>query len=177
MLIDTGSQLTVLSNKWVHQNKKYFKQTAILPVNNINVITAMNKREKVRQQAYVTLNCKDLEITYPMIIMNKLIFDGIIGIDLLNTLSARIDINNNKILCNYKDVLYEIIMNENEENCEVSGKPIVLSKPRIRYAPTQHVNTAEEGMSSQEAVSYTHLDVYKRQSLYSSINLNNFASS
>ena len=43
MLIDTGSQVTVLSNKWVQQNKKYFKQTAILPVNNINVITAMNK--------------------------------------------------------------------------------------------------------------------------------------
>ena len=102
--------------------------------NNINVITAMNKKKKVRQQAYVTLNCKDLEITYPMIIMSKLIYDGIIGIDLLNTLSARIDINNNKILCNYKDVLYELIMNENEENCEVSGKPIVVSKPRIRLS-------------------------------------------
>ena len=29
MLIDTGSQLTVLSNKWVQQNKKYFKHTAV----------------------------------------------------------------------------------------------------------------------------------------------------
>ena len=91
---------------------------------------------------------------------------------------------------------------------EVSESPIVVSKPCIRYAPTQHANSAEEGMSSQEEaklfklieeynevlsnvptqttvyehaimvsdptkfdrrtypipVSYTHLDVYKRQS-------------
>ena len=101
----------------------------------------MNKREKVRQQAYITLNCRDLEIRYPMIIMNKLIYDGIIGIDLLNTLSARIDVNNNKMLCNYKNVRYELIMNENEENGEVSENPIVVSKPCIQYAPTQHANS------------------------------------
>ena len=33
---------------------------------------------------------------------------------------------------------------------EVSESPIVVSKPCIRYAPTQHANTGKEGMSSQE---------------------------
>ena len=42
------------------------------------------------------------------------------------------------MLGNYKNVLYELIMNEDEENGEVSENHIVT-------------------------VSYTHLDVYKRQ--------------
>ena len=74
MLVDTGSQLSVLNTAWVQRNKKYFKNTAILPVNNMNIRTATNKRERVKQQAYVTMTYKKLEITYPMIIINSLNF-------------------------------------------------------------------------------------------------------
>ena len=63
-----------------------------------------------------------LAVECQMIIMNKFIYDGIIGIDLLSVLDAKIDIINNKITSNYKGV--------------------------------QH---------STSTVSYTHLDVYKRQ--------------
>ena len=45
-----------------------------------------------------------------MIIMNKLIYDGIIGIDLLNVLYAKIDISNNKIICTYKGVQHNVKM-------------------------------------------------------------------
>ena len=38
-----------------------------------------------------------LAVECPMIIMNKLIYDGIIGIDLLSVLDARIEISKNKI--------------------------------------------------------------------------------
>ena len=81
MLIDTGSQLSVLNAACVQRNKKYFKNTAILHVNNMNITTATNKRERVRQQAYATMTYKKLEITYPMIIMSKLIYDGILEIE------------------------------------------------------------------------------------------------
>ena len=73
MLVDTGSQMSVLNSAWIQRNKKYFKNTAILPVNNMNITTATNKKEKVRQQAYITLTYKNLELEYPMIIMHKLI--------------------------------------------------------------------------------------------------------
>ena len=48
MLVDMGSQLSVLNATWVQQNKNYFKSTAMLPVNNMNITTATNKREKVK---------------------------------------------------------------------------------------------------------------------------------
>lgn len=114
MLIDTGSQLSVLSAEWVKKNKKYFKNTAMLPINNMNITTATKKKERVKQQAYVTLAYKNLEVTYPIIILNKLIYDGIIGIDLLKLLNAKIDISSNKIVCNYMDVQHELDLNRTE---------------------------------------------------------------
>ena len=46
----------------VQRNKKYFKNTAILPANNLNITTATNKKERAKQQAYVTLTYKKLEL-------------------------------------------------------------------------------------------------------------------
>ena len=135
MLVDTGSQLSVLNAAWVQRNKKYFKNTAILPVNNLNITTATNKKERVKQQAYVTLTYKNLELEHPMIIMHKLIYDGILGIDILNTINAKININDNTIVCNYKNVQYELNMNSEEEECKVSETPITLYKPQIQYGP------------------------------------------
>ena len=150
MLIDTGSQLSVLSAEWVKKNKKYFKNTAMLPINNMNITTATKKKERVKQQAYVTLAHKNLEVTYPIIILNKLIYDGIIGIDLLKLLNAKIDINSNKIVCNYMDVQHELDLNRTEEECEVGKMPISISKPLLRCDPTHPVHTADEGMTTQE---------------------------
>ena len=101
MLIDTGSQLSVLNAAWVQRNKKYFKNTAILPVNNLNITTATNKKERVKQQAYVTLTYKNLELEHPMIIMHKLIYDGILGIDILNAINSKINVNDNTIAVSY----------------------------------------------------------------------------
>ena len=67
---------------WIQHNKKHFKNTAILPINNMNITTATNKKERVKQQAYVTLTYKNLELACPMIIMHKLTYDGILGIPL-----------------------------------------------------------------------------------------------
>ena len=52
MLVDMGSQLSVLNTTCVQENKNYFKGTPMLPVNNMNITTATNKWEKVKQQAY-----------------------------------------------------------------------------------------------------------------------------
>ena len=109
--------------------------------------------------------------------MHKLIYDGILGIDILNAINAKINVHDNTIVCNYKNVQYEINLNSEEEECKVSETPITLYKPYIQYGPTRHVNAADEGMTKQEeeklhelieeysdvSVSYTHLDVYKRQ--------------
>ena len=92
IIVDTGSQLSVLNAAWVQHNKKYFKNTAILPVNNLNITTATNKKERVKQQAYVTRTYKNLELEHPTIIMHKLIYDGILGIDILNTINAKINV-------------------------------------------------------------------------------------
>ena len=50
----------------------------MLPVNNMNITTATNKQESVKKQAYVTITYEKLAIECPMIIMGKLIYDGII---------------------------------------------------------------------------------------------------
>ena len=62
MLVDTGSQLSVLNAPWIQRNKNYFKNTPILTVTNMNITTATNKRERVRQQAYVTITHVDLDL-------------------------------------------------------------------------------------------------------------------
>ena len=85
-----------------------------------------------------------------MIIMNKLIYDGILGIDLLNVLDAKININKNKIECNYKGTQYEINMKEDNEQSKVSETPFVFSKPPIKCVPTQYVNTTNDEISVQE---------------------------
>ena len=55
MLVDTDNQLSVLNAAWMQRNKNYFKNMPILPVTNINIITATNKRKKVRKEAHVTI--------------------------------------------------------------------------------------------------------------------------
>ena len=93
----------------------------------MNITTATNKREKVKQQAYVTMTYEKLAVECPMIIINKLIYDGIIGIDLLNVLDAKIDISNNKIICNYKGVQHNVKMNEEERQYKVSKTTYCLN--------------------------------------------------
>ena len=85
-----------------------------------------------------------------MIIMNKLIYDGILGIDLLNVLDAKINIKKNKIECNYKGTQYEINMNEDNEQSKVSETPVVLSKPPMQCVPTQNVSMTNDEISVQE---------------------------
>ena len=58
----------------------------------------------------------------------------------LNVLDARIDIVNNKINCNYKGIQHNINMNESEDHYKVSETPIVLSKPKVQYVPTQYTS-------------------------------------
>ena len=44
-LIDTGSEISVVSKTWLHSNKQYFKLTPTLPVNELYITTANHTRE------------------------------------------------------------------------------------------------------------------------------------
>lgn len=88
-----------------YNDTKLFLNIPILPVTNINILTATNKWERT------TSICNNFELECPIFIMNKLIYDGIIGIGLLNILNARIDAINNKIEYNYKGIQHNITLN------------------------------------------------------------------
>ena len=83
-------------------------------------------------------------------VYKRQIYDGIIGIDLLNVLDAKIDISNNKIMCNYKGVQHSINMNEEERQYKVSEPPIVVTRPRVQYAPTRCTSQTTDNISRQE---------------------------
>lgn len=68
------------------------------------------------------------------IFVNKLIYECIIGNDLLNMVSAILYAINNKFECKYKGIQHNITMNGKEKHFEVSNTPIIISKPEVQYA-------------------------------------------
>lgn len=84
MLINIGSQISLLRSAWIRKHRESLRQLQILPVTNVNITTAAKRRGNVMHQAYVNFKCNDLELG------NQLICDGIIGMYLLSEINAQI---------------------------------------------------------------------------------------
>lgn len=83
-MIDTGSEISVVSKTWLHSKKQYFKLTPTLPVNELYITTANRTRERVKQQIFGNITCGNVQYELPMILVNKLVRHCILGKDALN---------------------------------------------------------------------------------------------
>ena len=112
----------------------------MLPINNYYITTATKIKQFATQQIYVNFKCNELVCDIPMIIVDKLTCDSIIGIDVLNKLGAVINLENNSMTCKVEGGLYEIKFEESQNNVEEEKEPIVISRPAVNHAAS-NVNT------------------------------------
>ena len=81
-LIDTGSEVTAISEKFYTENLEYFKRCPILPLTGKFIKAAMgNKSTRLKLQVMIPTKINNLTLDLIYIVVPKLIKDYIIGID------------------------------------------------------------------------------------------------
>ena len=127
-----------------------------LPINNMIIIGATGKQNKtVRKQ--VSLELDNLESTIPIIFLvaSGLPFNMLIGCDVLRKYSAVINLQKGIVLLNSEQGTWSA----NIINCVPNPTALSQNTELKSYYCQRH----EPAITIVEAVSYTHLDVYKRQ--------------
>lgn len=134
-LLDTGSEVSVISHNWLQKNKKYFTKATIFPISNYVITTATQTKERVSQQIYMNLAWSKLNIETPMLVCKRLNQDCIIGVDILNKLQAVIDLQNLKMTCVNNNELISGTLHDTEEEVSTQKmEPLRIQKPSVRYA-------------------------------------------
>ena len=62
VLIDSGAQISLISENFVNKNIVEFRKVPILPINNTTIKTATNEVQKVNKQAYITMSSQGMEL-------------------------------------------------------------------------------------------------------------------
>ena len=91
VLIDSGAQISLISEKFINKNIVEFKKVPILPINNTTIETATNEVQKINKQAYITISSQGMELETPVLVVKDLIYDVIIATDTLKKINAIID--------------------------------------------------------------------------------------
>ena len=105
-LIETGSEVTCISENFFENNKNKFKNCKILPIVGTSVVGATGvKPIKLKHQVCADLNVNDETYSCVFIIIPKLNKNCILGIEVLKKLQGRANIEEN----------YVILRNENKE--------------------------------------------------------------
>lgn len=92
-LIDTGSQISAISDELYFAQKQVFDTCPILPLTGVTVTTATGgKRTKVTKQIYVEISHDKAKEPATILVVPKLTFSCIIGIDYLHKLRTQIDL-------------------------------------------------------------------------------------
>ena len=55
VLLDSGAQVYLISEKFINKHKTHFKKVPILPVNNTIIKTATNDNQIINRQALVSI--------------------------------------------------------------------------------------------------------------------------
>ena len=114
-LIDTGSEITCISENFFENNKNKFKSCEILPIVGTSVVGATGvKPVKLKHQLYADLNLNEETYSCVFIIIPKLNKNCILGADLLKKFKGRIDMEENNIVLRNEDKQIEIKFLNNE---------------------------------------------------------------
>ena len=97
-LIDTGAEVTCLSEEFVDKNKERMQACPTLPVNGVTLVGPMGgKPIRLRKQIYADIQLPNYLIQVVFLVVPKLSRPCIIGIDLLDEFRSQIDLDSKTI--------------------------------------------------------------------------------
>ena len=97
-LIDTGAEVTCLSDEFVNRNMERFRECPMLPINGVTLKGPMGgKAVRLSKQIYVDIQLPNCLIQTIFVVVPKLSKTCIIGIDFLDHLKSKIDLDNKTI--------------------------------------------------------------------------------
>ena len=117
-LIDTGSEITYISENFFENNKNKRKNCKILPIVGTSVLGATgDKPIKLKHQIYADLNINEETYSFVFVIIPKLNKNCILRIDVLKKLKGRINIEESYVILRneYKELKIKLI--NDEEKC------------------------------------------------------------
>lgn len=129
-LIDTGAEISCLSEQWFSENKHRLNKLCEFPVTSVHIKTATNdKSKKISKIIYIPVTIEQHELELEFLIVPNLIKPVIFGIDVLAKLAMEINfdkyickmrINNNDIILKFRldnsNGLMCHIVNDNDIN-------------------------------------------------------------
>ena len=97
-LIDTGAEVTCISEEFVNKNRERLKECPALPINGVTLVGPLGgKAIKLNKQIYVDLQLPNHIIQVVFLVVPKLSRPCIIGIDLLDEFKSHIDLDSKTI--------------------------------------------------------------------------------
>jgi len=112
-LIDTGSNVTVINNEWLEKIQKNMKELVKIPIRGTFVSGANGRIGRIKWGIFAKIGIQEININFPCFTLPKLSWDCIIGIDLIEALKGKIDIENKKIILMYGNT--EVVCNFDDE--------------------------------------------------------------
>ena len=91
-LIDTGAEVTCISEEFVNKNKERFQECRTLPISGVTLVGPLGgKAIRLNKQIYANLQSPNYIIQVVFLVVPKLSRPCIIGIDLLDEFRSHID--------------------------------------------------------------------------------------
>lgn len=117
-LIDSGSQISCLSQEFLKRNSVKFKECQTLPLINVSAVGATGGRPvKIREQIYVNIKIGNYSFKQVFLIIPGLTQNCILGIDLLKERSSTINLKEDYLtLSEGEEILhFPLIVKENDD--------------------------------------------------------------
>lgn len=150
-LLDTGSSVSVVSQKFLRGNANALKRVPTLPVKQLNITTANFGKEPISQQILLTVSKEDFSINLSMFVVSKLAYDIILGLDSLQQIDAIIKINQQLLLCKHNGVSYEFKLNTEATEMD-SGSQIKITRPSYTLAKPEGKPASNTSYSQHEGL-------------------------
>lgn len=107
-LVDTGANISCLSELWFQENKAHLGEYCELPVTSVHIKTAVGEKSKrVSRIIYIKMKILDQSTNVQLIIVPNLVRPLIFGIDMISQLKMKLNFDDNyyKIKINNKDII------------------------------------------------------------------------
>uniref|UniRef100_A0A1B6H1P7 RNA-directed DNA polymerase n=1 Tax=Cuerna arida TaxID=1464854 RepID=A0A1B6H1P7_9HEMI len=130
-LIDTGANITCISEKWVLENKQKLGHFEELPLTGVHIKTAVSEKSKrVSKILLLNVSVNGIETILQLIMVPNLVHHIILGMDTIriwkmelnfNKYTINLNINDNNILLkfdgsNYEGILCYLMNNDNDDD-------------------------------------------------------------
>lgn len=103
-LVDTGSQISAISEQWYLYNKERLGHTEVLSLANTTVKAALGVRSKIiKKQLLLRINMHNFVDDIVMLVIPGLNRDCILGIDILKLCNCIIKCKNNDVMVTVND--------------------------------------------------------------------------